>query len=81
MRRISGGNDMKVKMVKDQAFHKSYNLNIQGTLRYLTKTNDKKYDDTLVKFFPVPIIVLKVMTNDALNDKVIADFPPKWRRQ
>ena len=44
-------------------------------------TNDKKYDDILVKlyFFVTVPIVPKVMTNDAQNDKVIANFPLKCR--
>ena len=76
-----GAYSMKVKMVKDQTFHKNYNLNIQDTLRYLTKTNDKKYDDTLVKLYFLSCPNNCAQGNDALKDKVIADFPPKWRRQ
>ena len=55
--------------------YKHNNLNIQGTLRHLTKTNDKKHDDILVKLC---LFVLS-LGNDALNDKVIADFPLKCR--
>ena len=41
----------------------------------MTKTNDKKHDDILVKL----CLFVPSLGNDALNDKVIADFPLKCR--
>ena len=43
---------IKIEMVKGERWsipHKNKIVNIQGTMQYLTKTNDKKHDDTLEK--------------------------------